>query len=163
MTCTGAKFPAIPTKKPSAPRGKFHTNSEDCHHLSKVHLLASDIIGAVHAFVPFRTFVSTVTIAISAFKFDIHTGAASLPAGGTIGVAIEPDRRLDEAGYKKRAGDCRECFHFTAVNLRPELARKQQYGHEDNWHEQLSQGFVASERSIPPSIVQYIIRFPAYK
>ena len=115
----------------------------------RIHLLASGIMGAVHAFVPLRTFVSTVTIVISAFKFDIHTGAASLPAGGTIGVAIQPDRRLDDAGYKKRAGDCRECFHFTVVNLRPELARKQLYGHEDNWPEQISQGFVASERSIP--------------
>ena len=120
-------------------------------------------MGAVHVLVPFRTFVSTVTIVLSAFKFDIHTGAASLPAGGTTGVAIQPHRRLDDAGCKNRAGDCRECFHFTAVNLRPELAHKQQYGHEDNWPEQISQGFVASERSIPPTIVQYIVWFPAYK
>ena len=64
-------------------------------------------------------------VTVWATKFGIHTGAAILPAGGTPGVAIQPDRRLDEAGCKeKRAGDCRECFHYTAVNLWPGLARK---------------------------------------
>ena len=131
--------------------------------LRMMHLLASGICGTVDVVVPLRTFLSTITIDVSAFKFDIHTGAAILPAGGTIRVATQPDHRPDEAGSKKRADDCRECFHFTAINFRPELARKRQYGHEDNWPKQISQGFVATERTIPPPIVQYIIRFPAYK
>ena len=97
-----------------------------------IHLPASFLFGTMHVTVPLRTFVSAITIDVSAFKFDIHTGAAILPAGGTIGVAIQPDHRLDEAGCKKRVGDCRECFHFTAANIWPELARKRQYGHKDH-------------------------------
>ena len=82
--------------------------------------------------VPWWASVSTIVTAL-ATNFCIHTGAAILPAGSTPGVAIQPDRRLDEAGCKKkRVGDCRECFHFTAVNLWPRLARKGQYEREDN-------------------------------
>ena len=99
--------------------------------LRMIHVLASGLFGTVHVVVPFRTFVSTITIVFSAFKFGIHTGAAILPAGGTPRVAIQPDRRPDKAGGKKRVGDCREYFHFT-VNLRPELARKRQYGHDED-------------------------------
>ena len=100
--------------------------------LRTIHLLASARFGTVQAAVPLRAAVSTMIIVL-ATKFGIHTGAAILPAGGTPGVAIQPDRRLDEAGCKKkRVGDCRECFHFTAVNIWPRLARKGQHEREDN-------------------------------
>ena len=80
-----------------------------------VHLLASGIIGTVHVVVPIRTFVSTITGNVFARKFDIHTGAAILPAGSTPGVAAsQPDHCPDEAGSKKRVGGCRGYFHFTA-------------------------------------------------
>ena len=81
-----------------------------------IHLLASGFSGTVQAAVPLRAVVSTMITTV-ATKFDIHTGGAILPAGGTSGVAIQPDRHLDEAGCKKPVGDGRECFHFTAVNL----------------------------------------------
>ena len=110
-----------------------------------IHLLASSLSSTVHVVVSWRTFVSTIAIVV-AFKFGIHTGAAILPAGGTIGVAMQPDHP-DEASCKKRAGDCRECFHFTAVNPRLELARKRQYGHEDNWPE-VNQSRVCCEREV---------------
>ena len=97
-----------------------------------IHLLASVMLGTMHAAVPVRTFLSTITIDVSASKFDIHTRTAILPAGGTAGIATKPDHRPDEAGCKKRAGDCRECFHLTAANHWPELARKRQYERKDN-------------------------------
>ena len=72
-------------------------------------------------------------VIVWATKFGIHTGAAILPAGGTPGVAIQPDRCLDEASCKKkRAGDCGEYFHFTAVQPWPGLAHTEQYEREDN-------------------------------
>ena len=77
-----------------------------------IHLLASGFFGAVQAAVPLRAVVSTM-ITVWTTIFGIHTGAAILPAGDTPRVAIQPDRRLDEAGCKKkREGGCRECFHF---------------------------------------------------
>ena len=91
-----------------------------------IHLLASGIFGTVQVVVPLRTFVSAITIARCATNFDIHTGTAILPASGTQGVAIQSDRRSDEAGDKKRAGSYKESPHFVAENLRPGLARKRQ-------------------------------------
>ena len=58
-------------------------------------------------------------------------GVVLLPASGTRGFASQPDCRLDEDSYKKRADDCRECFHFIAVNTWLELTRRRQYGRED--------------------------------
>ena len=95
-----------------------------------IHLLASGFFGAVQVTVPLRAVAATI-ITVWATKFGIHTGAAILPAGGTPGVAIQPDRRLDEAGCKKNR-DCRECFHFTAVKGWPGSARKGQYEPDDN-------------------------------
>ena len=73
----------------------------------------------MQAMVPLRTFVSTITIARCANNFDIHTGAAVLPASGTQGVAIQADRRPDEASGKKRVGSHKESPH---LNLQLELA-----------------------------------------
>ena len=99
-----------------------------------IHLLASGIFGTVNAVVPFRTFVSTRTLRAS--NFGIYTiGVVILPASGTRGGAFQPDGRLDEASCKKRAGGCKECPHFTAVNLRLELARKDSL---DTWMTSLS-------------------------
>ena len=39
---------------------------------------------------------------------------------------MQPNRRLDEAGGKKRAGSYVESPHLVAESLRPELARKRQ-------------------------------------
>ena len=98
-----------------------------------VHLLTSVIGGTVHAAVPLRTFVSTIKIIGIASKFDIFTGAAAiLPACGTQGLTMHPDCRPDEAGYKKRAGGCREYSHLIAVNLQLKSACKRQYDHKED-------------------------------
>jgi hypothetical protein len=76
-----------------------------------IHLLASGSFCTVHAMVPLRAFVSTITIAGTTADFDIYTGAIVLPASGTQGVAIQPDGRLDEAGCNKQAIGYREYFH----------------------------------------------------
>ena len=82
--------------------------------------------------VPFRTFVSTITGLAIARKFDIYTiGVVVLPAGGTPGVAFQPDRRPDEASCKERADGYRECSHLIAVNPWLELARRRQYEYND--------------------------------
>ena len=96
-----------------------------------IHILASGMYGTVHAVVPSRTFVSTITV-VCATNFDIYTGAVILLASSTQGAALQPDRRPREADYKKRAGGCKGCSHFIAANLRLELACKRQYGHEDD-------------------------------
>ena len=90
-----------------------------------IHLPASGIFGTVQVVVPFGTFVSTITGVAVALDFDIYTiGVVILPASGTLGVAFQPDRRLDEASCKKRAGGRKEYPHFIAVNLRLELTNK---------------------------------------
>ena len=97
-----------------------------------IHLLASLFFGTVQVAVPLRTVVSTI-ITAWATKFGVHTGTAILPAGSTPRVALQPDCRLHEAGCKKKgAGNCRECFHFTAVKFWPGSARKGQYEREEN-------------------------------
>ena len=108
----------------------------------------------MHAAVPLRTFFSTIKIVIAA-NFNIFTGVAAVfPACGTQGIAMHPDCRPDEAGYKKRAGGCREYSHLIAVNLQLGLASKGQYGHEEDLPEQIVQGFAVGERSIDsPRIV----------
>ena len=58
--------------------------------------------------VPLRTFDPTIAIGVYATNFDILTGAAVLPASGTHGVAIQPDRRMDEAGCKKQVTGYKE-------------------------------------------------------
>ena len=118
-----------------------------------IHLLATFTLGTVYAVVPLRTLVSTVVGADFATKFDIYTGAVILPASGTLGGAFQPDRRPDEVGCKKRPGGYGKCSHFIAVKLRLESAHKRQYGNEDNWPEQISHGFLAGARSIPPPII----------
>ena len=73
-----------------------------------IHLLASGSFGTVQVGVPWRTFDPTITIGVYATNFDVLTGAAILPASGTLGVAIQPDRRMDEAGCKKRVAGYKE-------------------------------------------------------
>ena len=98
-----------------------------------IHLQASGRFGAVQVVVPFRTFVSTIIAVVVASNFGIYTiGVIILPAGGTPGVACQPDCRLDEASSKKQVGGRREWPHFIAVDLWLELAHKGQYEHEDN-------------------------------
>ena len=116
-----------------------------------LHLRASPFCGTVQVAVPWRAFVPTM-ITVWASKFGILTGAAVLPAGGTPGVAFQPDRHPDEAGCKEGVGNCREYFHCTAVCLWPELGGKVQYERENNWPEQRGQVLVVGERSIPPPI-----------
>jgi hypothetical protein len=81
-----------------------------------IHLLTSGSFCTVQVMVPLRTFISTMTVD-STTNFDIYTGGVVLPASGTHGVAIQPDGRLDEAGYDKQAVGYREYFHVDVVNL----------------------------------------------
>ena len=73
-----------------------------------IHILASGGCGTVHVVVPLWTFDPTITIGVYATNFDILTRAVILPASGTHGVAIQPDRRMDEAGCKKRVTGYKE-------------------------------------------------------
>ncbi len=86
----------------------------------------------MHPAVPLQTFLSTIIVGIAS-NFDIFTGAAAiLPACGTLGKALQPDYRLDEAGCKKRTGGCREYSHLIAVNLQLGSARRRQYGQQED-------------------------------
>ena len=85
-----------------------------------IHLLAANSFGTVHATVPLRTFISTITVACTT-NFDIYTAAAISPTSRTPGSAVQPDSPLDEAGCNKQAGGYRKYFHVGVVNLQLEL------------------------------------------
>lgn len=83
-------------------------------------LLASGICGTVFVVVPLRTFVSTITGGGIAIKSDIYTDWGRPPSSKRhpwirISTRVRTVVRMRTAIYKKRADDCRECFHFIAI------------------------------------------------